>query len=157
MATFVNGSGDLGSTTFENALVETIIRAGVLDAALDTPTGNLTDDIAANGATSTLTAVCPVTLSVVSGKPTLTAVDFLSEVFDPGTGGSLSASTVSFPAAIVELASKIQALEIAQDEDVIQMIYDANASTVTVTATMAMTRTVEADGSQKFIATPYLT
>jgi len=156
MAAFVNGGGDLGATTMENAFVELVLRSEIKDLALTTPTGNITDDLSAGGTTITLNATIPVVASLVSGKYTLTATDFLSEVFDPGTSGTLV--SVTYPAAILELAQKLQALEIAQNQNILNVVFNADAQTVTCTGTFAMTRTiVDADGSQKFIATPYLT
>jgi hypothetical protein len=156
MAAFVNGGGDLGSTTLENAFVETVLRAEAFDLALTTPTGNITDDIAASGSSITISAAIPVATSLVSGKITLTATNFLSQVLDPGTGGTIVST--NYPAAILEIAEKIQALEVAQNKSVLNVIYNADAATVTVTGTFAMTRTIlDADGSQKLVATPYLT
>jgi hypothetical protein len=156
MAAFLNGGGDLGSTTMENAFVEVVLRAEILDLALATPTGNITDDLSAGGTTIALNATIPVVASLVSGKYTLTATDFLSEVFDPGTSGTLTSTT--YPAAILELAQKIQALEIAQNESVLNVVFNADAQTVTCTGTFAITRTIlAADGSQKLVATDYLT
>jgi len=156
MAAFVNGGGDLGSATLENALLEAVLRAQVFDLALATPTGNVTDDLAAGGTTMTINATIPVAASLVGGKITLTATDFLSEVFDPGTSGTLSSTT--YPAAILELAQLIQAKELAQNKTVLNSVYNADAQTVTVSGTFAITRTIlAADGSQKLLATEYLT
>ena len=155
MAAFVHGGGDLGSSTLENAFLEVVARAGIFERALATPTANLNDDLSANGTTIAVTAVIPVTTTLVGGKMTLTAVDFVSEVFDPGTGGTLVSTT--YPAAILETAQKMQALEEAQDKAVLNMAYNADAGTVTVTGTFGTTRTVETDGSQKIVITPYLT
>lgn len=154
MAAFNNGGGDLTATTLEAAFIEIALNCLSADQDLTTPTGNVSDDIAANGASTTISATLPVTQSLVAGKIQLTAVDYLSLPFDPGQGGTLVSTT--WPAALLEITSRMQSLEIAQNLNVITMTLNVDAGTATITAPLGLTRTIGAGGTQVLSANTYL-
>lgn len=156
MASFTNGGGTLKSSTMEQALVELCERTQLLDAALSDPTGNIGLVYNADGNTSTIGLSLPVTRSIVSGKLTYTATNFLpDDTFAPGTSGTLTST--EYPAALLELATDIQVLEVAQDKNNLQITIDDDAGLVTVTATMPVTYTIDSSsGATTVTADEYL-
>lgn len=154
MAAFNNGSGDLGASTLEAAFVECALQCIIEDSQLATPTGNITDDIAPNGGSITINATIPITQTLSNGQILLAATDYLSQPFNPGTGGTLVSTT--WPAALLEITSRIQSLEAAQDLNVVNLTLDTDANTATITATMNTVRTLNANGSQNIATSTYL-
>lgn len=157
MAAFTNGS-ELGSTTLEAAFVEVALLALEADRSLETPTGNVSDDIAANGASMTLTINLPITQSLVSGKIQLEATNYLATATTNPTYAFTGSELVAthLPAALLEMASKIQTKEAAQNLNVLSLTLDTDARQATIAATLNLTRTLEVDGSQKLAVVPYL-
>ena len=158
MAAFVNGSGDLGSDTLEQAFLEAVRRALVFDNAQTTPTGNLVYDEVTGTGTAIVTATLPVTTTMSSGKIVFTPTNFLgTTVFDPGTGADVVATT--WPSVISELAGMIQVKEIAQSvaTPAINITVDSDAATMTITGNFALTQSITAEGKFQAYATAYLT
>ena len=159
MAAFVNGGGDLGSDTLEQAFLEVVRRTLVLDNAQTTPTGNLVYDEVTGTGTALVTATLPVTTTMSAGKLVFSPTNFLgSTVFDPGTGtGALVATT--YPEAIVEVAGMIQVKEIAQTvaDPSVNITVDSDAATMTITGNFALTQTITVEGKFQAYATAYLT
>jgi hypothetical protein len=159
MATFAPGTGGtLKSVTLEQAIIELSERSQSLDEALTTPTGNLGIVYNANGNTCTLGHIIPISSSVVGGKPTFTATNFLTgSTFTPGTGGDLV--SVNYPAALLELAHLMQAAEEAEPtaDNNVQVTYDLDALTATVSAVLPVSYSIDAtNGKTVITATPYL-
>jgi hypothetical protein len=149
--------GTLKSATVEQAIVELAERGQVLDEALTTPTGNFGITYNGDGNTATVGIAVPFTVSVVGGKPTITGTDFLNgAVFAPGTGGDLE--SVNYSGAVLELASIIQAAELAATPVLNNLTFtlDTDTSVATVAITLPVAYSLDANGKTVITATPYL-
>lgn len=156
MATFTPGGGTLKSTTMEQAIIELCERTQELDTALPTPTGNVGLVYNADGNLATIGLNLPVERSIVSGKLTYTATDWLTgHAFAPGTSGTLTSDT--YPGALLELATDIQVLEVAQDKNNLNITIDDDAGIATVIASIPVAYSIDAsNGTTVVTADAYL-
>ncbi|MBD2189768.1 hypothetical protein [Pseudanabaena mucicola] len=77
-------------------------------------------------------------------------------VFAPGTGGDLKSATL--PAALLELATKVQLAEQAMTEpsDNIQISTNAEGNLVSISVSLPIEQSVATDGTIKIVATDYI-
>ena len=165
MATFTPGGGTLKSTTLENALFEavTLLLSKEKDTAVNTGNENrvtlsLDQTLIASG---TCTFVGLESVSSVDGSINWVVSNYLSANFSFSPGTSSSIKSANLPAAIIEIAKKIQALEVqtaknTQNLNRINLTYDSDAATITLTFECALTLSIAADGKAQLQANTYL-
>lgn len=165
MATFTPGGGTLKSVTLENALIEaiTLLRSKELDTALNPANENrITYSL---DQTNTLTGTCTFTaqesVSGADGSINWLVSNYLGAgfVFSAGNAGTIKSNNL--PAAIVEIAKRIQLLESQTAKNQsglnrINLTYDSDAATVTCTFEAATTISISTDGKPQLTATTYL-
>lgn len=165
MAIFTPGGGTLKSTTLENALFEaiTLLLSKEKDTAVNTGnesrvTLSLDQTLIASG---TCTFVGLESVSSVDGSINWVVSNYLSPTFSFSPGTSSSIKSANLPAAIVEIAKKIQALEVqtaknTQNLNRINLTYDSDAATITLTFECALALTIASDGKTQLQANTYL-
>jgi len=170
VSTFNPGTGgDLVSTNLPAAFFE---LARLLDAAENARNGanpgvapkqNLTVTVDFGTRVASIAASLPITASPsASGQTQITAVDYLSptfSAFNPGTGGTLKSTTS--PSALLELGQILsnaeKAVVPAEDQpNNLQVTYDLETGTATITANLPITTSADTDGAVKVIASDYL-
>lgn len=165
MATFTPGGGTLKSNTLENALVEglMLLRSKELDTAINPANENkisfsLDQTLVLSG-TASFTA--QETVSSTDGSINWNINNYLGAgfVFSAGTSGTIKSNNL--PAAIIEIAKRMQLLEAQAAKNQsglnrINLTYDSDAATVTLTFESALTITIATDGKTQFSATSYL-
>ncbi len=125
-----NGGGSITATTYEAAFGELANAMQTFDSGLTEPTSNITILPDVTNGVANYTITLPYTKTVVGGVPTDVADDFLSEVFDPGTGGDLAST--NYPAALLELAWLMKAEETVLDVDIIDITSDESNITISI-------------------------
>ena len=115
-APFVNTGSDLKSTHMAAALVEaaTRLQSAELAIAADLRPNNVQVSQDLEGLTASITATLPVTVTLnTTGQPVLQASPYLVAPFVPGTS-DLKSDTL--PEALLEIAYKVEAAELAIPE-----------------------------------------
>lgn len=165
MATFTPGGGTLKSITLENALVEglMLLRSKELDTAINPASENkisfsLDQTLVLSG-TATFTA--QETVSSTDGSINWNVNNYLGAgfVFSAGASGTIKSNNL--PAAIIEIAKRMQLLEAQAAKNQsglnrINLTYDSDAATVTLTFESALTISIATDGKPQLTATTYL-
>lgn len=165
MATFTPGGGTLKSVTLENALLEAImlLRSKELDVTVNPANENRVTFSVDQGliVSGTCTFTAQETVSATDGTILWATNNYLGSgfVFAPGTSGTLKSNNL--PAAIVEIAKRIQLLEAQTTKNQsglnrINLTYDSDAANVTVTFESATVISIAADGKSQLTATTYL-
>lgn len=165
MATFTPGGGTLKSTTLENALVEglMLLRSKELDTTINPANENKVnfsiDQTLVLSGTATFTA--QETVSSTDGSINWNTNNYLGAgfVFSAGSGGTVKSTNL--PAAIIEIAKRMQLLEAQTAKNQsglnrINLTYDSDAATVTLTFEAALVITIATDGKTQLQATSYL-
>lgn len=166
MALFTPSTGTLKSVTLENALFEAISLLLQKEKDTTVNTGNenrvtfsLDQNLSLTG-TCTFNAIESVSSS--DGSINWLVANYLNATFTftPGTSGTLK--SVNLPAAIIEIAKRIQLLEVqtaknTQNLNKINLVYDSDAATVTLTFQCDLTITIASDGKVQYSAIAYLT
>lgn len=165
MATFTPGGGTLKSITLENALFEAVMLLLSKEKDTATNTGNesrvtvsLDQSLLASG---TCTFIALESVSAVDGSINWLVTNYLSPTFSfaPGTNGTIK--SVNLPAAIIEIAKRIQLLESqtaknSQNLNRINLTYDSDAANVTLSFECALALTIATDGKTQLQASTYL-
>lgn len=165
MATFIPSDGTLLSLTLENALVEAImlLRSKELDTTLNPANENRVSYSIdqTNSLTGTATFNAVETVNTEDGSINWLVNNYLGSgfVFAKGTTGTLKSSNL--PAAIIEIAKRIQLLEAQTAKNQsglnrINITYDSDAATVQLTFESALTISISTDGKTQLTATVYL-
>ncbi|MEA5515532.1 hypothetical protein [Nodularia sp. UHCC 0506] len=154
---FDPGTGTLKSVSVEAAFVEAAQLLELAEEAAPIATDvNFTDVSHDNTAkTFDIAASIPVDVTISpSGQPTFSATAYVSPAFT--TGGDINAT--SLPSAVLELAHLLQDAERASETNPnnINIQYDTDAGTASITASIPCVRSVEASGKVLTTVTPYL-
>lgn len=165
MATFTSSGGTLKSTTLENALVEglMLLRSKELDTTINPANENKisfsVDQTLVLSGTATFTA--QETVSSTDGSINWNVNNYLGAgfIFSAGSGGTVKSNNL--PAAIIEIAKRMQLLEAQTAKNQsglnrINLTYDSDAATVTLTFESSLTISIATDGKTQFSATSYL-
>lgn len=169
MSVFNNGGGTLGSSNLPAALFEI---AGKLDAAETArnaafptlaPKQNITTTVDFGTKNIAIAATIPATFSPnASGSLVVDASDYLGSGFSgftPGTGGTLKSTDIV--SAFVELAQITSNAEktitpIEDQPNNLQVTYDAETLTITVTASLPAVISFDANGAVLVIPVDYI-
>lgn len=165
MATFTPGGGTLKSTTLENALFESISLLLSKEKDTTVNTGNesrvtfsLDQNLVASG---TCSFIGLESVNSTDGSINWVVSNYLSTNFSFSPGTASSIKSVNLPAAIIEIAKKIQLLETqtaknTQNLNRINIAYDSDAATVTLNYECALTLSIATDGKTQLQANTYL-
>lgn len=170
MSVFQSGTGGaLVSTTLPAALFEVsrlLISAENTRNAANSGVAainNITANLSIDGGVASIAATIPIiaTLST-SGVPTISAQNYLGSAytgFIPGTGADVKSTNVI--AAFVEIAQLLSATEkgvtpVENQPDNVQITYDLEASSATISANLPFSTTASASGNITIEALDYL-
>ena len=151
------GNGTLKSITYEAALIEAAQLLELAEESSAFPTNVDFTDVAHNNAAKTTILTCSLPIAVVmtSGKPTFGATNHVSPTFN---NGGADIESTSLCGAVLELAQKIQAQEKTNtaNPNNINIQYDTDPGTASISATFSSVKTVTAAGAILHVVTPYL-
>ena len=155
MAIFNPGTGTLKSLTLEAAFVEACQLLEFAEESSTNPeTVNFTTLDHDNGPkTLSITCNLPITVSVnSSGRPEFTVREYLVTSFSP----SPDISSTYLQAAVLEIAQKLQEVELTTENNKINLTYDTDVGLVLINAVFESIKNISTDGSINIAVTPYL-
>jgi hypothetical protein len=166
MSTINITGSSLKSTTIPGAFLETCL---LLDAAEKSrnganpgiaPKNNVSIAIATDEGVATITASLPADVTVSALGVQYNAKDYLGGVYADFTAGGDLTSTTAMD-ALVQVASLLAAAEkniqpVEDQPNNVQVESSSESGTITVSATLPVTTTINTDGTIKIVAIDYL-
>lgn len=153
----VPGTGTIKSVTYEAALMEAAQLLELAEESSSFPTNVDFTDITHNNAAKTTTLTCSLPIAVVmtGGQPTFGATNHVNPTF---SNGGEDIESTSLCGAVLELAQKIQAQEKTNtaNPNNINIQYDTDAGTASISATFSSVKTVTTTGAILHTVSPYL-
>ncbi|WP_138504073.1 hypothetical protein [Nostoc sp. PA-18-2419] len=152
-------NGTLKSTSYEAALLEAAQLLELAEEGSVTPTTVNFTDVSLNNAAKTadITINLPVTLalSTTDGSIAITGDSYVTPTFANG-GGDIKSTTL--PAAVLELAQYLQALEVSTSgaPNNVNIVFNTEQKYAAITASLPAVKSIGSDGKIRVTVTPYL-
>ena len=156
MSTFNNGGGDLVSTNMPAALLELFQKTQSAEIAANIDNIQITYDSDALTATAAAALPCTFAADGTTGKVVVTASNYINgDTFAPGAGGDLVSTYKA--SALLELIQKVQTAEAGNGIDNVQITFDEDAGTASLSAALPISFAVNGtSGIVEMTASDYL-